>query len=102
MNIPAKELDFDPVSCDEGTIAEREQRAEVCAAPEEERRDATRGKLQDSVSCHAPDTRAGALTLPLKKGKSAIALSEPIYAREPWCEYLKGRIFASFARRFST
>ena len=36
-NVPAEELDLDPIICYKDTVPEREEGADVCAPPEEER-----------------------------------------------------------------
>ena len=98
---PSEELDLEPVGGDERAIPQREERAQVCAPPEQERRDTTRRNLYPRVSSTSSlRISERGLTLPLNRGKSAIALSEPMYANEPWCEYLNGRSLLSFARRF--
>ena len=47
-DVPAKDLDLDPVVGDEGTVAEREELAQVRTAPEEVRRD-TRGRQLQTI-----------------------------------------------------
>jgi hypothetical protein len=41
--------------------------------------------------------RETGLTVPFMKGRSAIARSDPMYAKEPWCEYWNNRGFSSFS-----
>ena len=52
-DVPAKDLDLDPVVGDEGTVAEREELAQIRTAPEEVRRDTGGGELHMSPSAHA-------------------------------------------------
>jgi hypothetical protein len=49
-NLPAKELDLQPVSGDEGPVTEGEQCAQISTPPEEIRRNTTSSKLSKQKS----------------------------------------------------
>jgi hypothetical protein len=97
-HVPSKELCDNPIVGHEGSISEREKGAKVCTSPEEIRSHTSTSELCKGISVKhvrisstlssmsISNAQNRVLTFPFMNGRSAIALSEPIYARLPWCE----------------
>jgi hypothetical protein len=76
---PSENGDLGPVNENERTISEREKIAHVGRAPEEECSHTTAGELSMMISAYDVVHNTVAHTFPLRKGRSAMALSLPIY-----------------------
>ena len=81
-HIPSEQFHLQPIGTNQYAIPQGEKCAEVSTPPEQERRDATGGKLYGWLKTRSPSPNRS-LTLWWKNSRSAMAFSEPMYASEP-------------------